>query len=118
MRPGRGARASSRAVARVLLRERVCAGARERRAVAGLADAPRRAPPGWLAAASYVTAASVVIRFTLASSTPGAAASAFCTRAWHAAQVMPETWIVTRAGAGFGYESSLAGSALRAIARP
>jgi hypothetical protein len=65
-----------------------------------------------------VTDASVVMRFTLASSTPGAEESDFCTRAWHAAQVMPETWRVTRAEAGFAADSSLDGSALRAIARP
>src|SRR6266545_7631604 len=41
--------------------------------------------------------ASAVMRLTFASRTPGALESTFWTRAWHAAQVMPETLTVTRA---------------------
>src|SRR5919197_1860585 len=45
------------------------------------------------------------MRFTLASSTPGALERAFWTRAWHAAQVIPETLNVNRTEARGGRAS-------------
>src|SRR5688500_18814083 len=44
-----------------------------------------------MTAGSKRTAAVLVIRFTDASATPGSAARVRCTRAWHAAQVIPVT---------------------------
>src|SRR5687768_15830873 len=48
-----------------------------------------------VAAGSNSTVALCIIRFTAAVSTPGSFSSARCTRPEHAAQVIPETGIVT-----------------------
>src|SRR5438445_667956 len=48
---------------------------------------------GETAAGSYATVASFIIRFTVASVTPGSFWRVRCTRAWQAAQVMPVTGI-------------------------
>ena len=66
--------------------------------------------------------ASAVMTFTFASRTPGVLESTFWTRAWHAAQVMPETLMVTRTELSFAREvwaagrAAFAGRRLRVVA--